>query len=57
MHFIVNDLDIIGHLVLSGQRPSLDSIASDVPELIRTLIQACWHQQPTNRPSFFGILR
>ena len=42
--------DRIRQLVMSGERPSIDSIPRDVQELIRT--QACWHQQPNQRPSF-----
>jgi hypothetical protein len=40
--------DIISRVV-NGQRPSIDFITS---EKLSTLIQACWHQDPSKRPTF-----
>lgn len=39
--------------ILAGERPQ---ISPNVPEMLRLLIQACWDQTPSERPSFENIL-
>lgn len=41
------------NLVLSGGRPELPD---HVPEPLKNLIRACWHQDPDSRPSFADIV-
>ena len=43
------------HKGVTGWRPSLDSVRSEVPDLAR-LIEKCWAQDPKERPSFGDIM-
>ena len=47
---------IIQTWVLSGLRPALGIIPSEVPERIRNLIPECWGTVPDDRPSFTDIV-
>ena len=42
----------IVELVLNGKRPA---ISNDIPERLSELIQSCWYQTPSDRPSFNEI--
>lgn len=49
----VKQLFSLANKSLAGERPSLPQ---DFPKMLRLLIQACWDQEPTERPSFENIL-
>ncbi|XP_055509593.1 receptor-interacting serine/threonine-protein kinase 1 [Leucoraja erinacea] len=40
------------HLVQNGDRPDLELIPNEVPELLVSLMQQCWEKQPVDRPTF-----
>lgn len=50
---IVNKNDIFNEIVLKGNRPE---IPQKVAPCYRSLIQKCWAQEPTERPSFEAIV-
>ncbi|KAK9810724.1 hypothetical protein WJX73_002859 [Symbiochloris irregularis] len=45
-------------LASKGKRPHLSKLASSdaVMKVLRELIERCWHQEPTKRPSFVEIV-
>ncbi|XP_061163410.1 receptor-interacting serine/threonine-protein kinase 3-like isoform X2 [Saccostrea echinata] len=48
--------DLIRSAVLSGQRPDFSLIPTGCPPFLTKLMTRCWHQKPTQRPSF-GTLK
>ena len=49
----ISHLDLHSHVVLKKERPS---IPSDCPTDVAQLIESCWHDIPSKRPSFAAIL-
>ena len=52
--WINTNINKIRNNVIEGKRPTFPS---EFPKLIRLLVEACWAQEPTQRPSFEEILR
>lgn len=46
----------VGNLILKGERPDLEAIPPDCPQIMRKLMQAGWAQDPAQRPSFRDIV-
>lgn len=44
--------DLIRSAVLSGQRPDFSLIPRFCPPFLTNIMIRCWHQKPTQRPSF-----
>ena len=52
--FYMIDIRDITERVISGQRPRMPSYG--IPAKLVTLINKCWHQNPTERPDFTSIV-
>lgn len=46
----------VGTLTLQGQRPDLEAVPPDCPQLLRDLMIACWEPDPKRRPPFRDII-
>lgn len=61
MHSTIVFTDAIDSLVrsavLSGQRPDCSLIPTGCPPLLTKTMTRCWHQKPTQRPSFGSELK
>ena len=42
--------------IISGHRPSIDDLPSDIPEEIIEMIEYCWHSNPKQRMGFEKII-
>eukprot|EP00746_Dinoflagellata_sp_MGD_P002340 gnl/MRDRNA2_/MRDRNA2_104545_c0_seq1.p1 gnl/MRDRNA2_/MRDRNA2_104545_c0~~gnl/MRDRNA2_/MRDRNA2_104545_c0_seq1.p1 ORF type:complete len:374 (-),score=59.02 gnl/MRDRNA2_/MRDRNA2_104545_c0_seq1:226-1347(-) len=44
-------------LTVQGERPDMEAVPPDCPDLLEKLMVECWAQEPTQRPSFEVITR
>ncbi|GMH55838.1 hypothetical protein TrST_g2439 [Triparma strigata] len=55
LHFYKLAPALAMHKAVGGWRPSLDSISKELPDLTK-LIEKCWAQNPSDRPTFNDVL-
>ena len=48
------DTNTIKDIVLRGERPRMDLIPADVPDILKQIISRCWAPRPDDRPFFSG---
>lgn len=46
----------VGRLTVQGERPDLEAVPPDCPELLRDLMIGCWAHDPRKRPHFDEIM-